>query len=160
VRANYRYLGSQSSCSGGAYDDADDLVFTVEVDTDGDGIPDATDPDDDNDGLSDVDEIANGSDPLDPDTDDDGIGDALDTNPLPGDPANNLCTTSDGDNATMEEQVTTPLTCAARVSVRVLPPTEVTGQGHLIAIGPQVIFESPFSAGWLTVISAHPCPNC
>jgi len=29
VRANFRYAGSQSSCSGGTYDDADDLVFAV-----------------------------------------------------------------------------------------------------------------------------------
>jgi hypothetical protein len=29
VRANFRYNGTQSSCSGGTYDDADDLVFTV-----------------------------------------------------------------------------------------------------------------------------------
>ena len=29
VRANFRYQGSQSSCSGGNYDDADDLVFPV-----------------------------------------------------------------------------------------------------------------------------------
>ena len=29
VRANYRYQGSQSSCSTGAYDDHDDLVFGV-----------------------------------------------------------------------------------------------------------------------------------
>ena len=29
VRANFRYQGSQSSCSGGNYDDADDLVFAV-----------------------------------------------------------------------------------------------------------------------------------
>ena len=29
VRANFRYQGSQSPCSGGNYDDADDLVFAV-----------------------------------------------------------------------------------------------------------------------------------
>ncbi|MCP4654087.1 MAG: hypothetical protein GY856_01580, partial [bacterium] len=29
VRANFRYNGSQSTCSGGSYDDADDLVFAV-----------------------------------------------------------------------------------------------------------------------------------
>ncbi len=29
VRANFRYNGSQSSCSGGSYDDTDDLVFAV-----------------------------------------------------------------------------------------------------------------------------------
>jgi hypothetical protein len=37
VRANYRYNGSQSSCSGGTYDDADDLVFAV-----GGGAPECT----------------------------------------------------------------------------------------------------------------------
>ena len=31
VRANFRYQGSQSPCSGGTYDDADDLVFAVET---------------------------------------------------------------------------------------------------------------------------------
>ena len=30
VRANFRYQGSQSPCSGGDYDDADDIVFAVE----------------------------------------------------------------------------------------------------------------------------------
>jgi hypothetical protein len=30
VRANFRYQGTQSPCSGGSYDDADDLVFAVE----------------------------------------------------------------------------------------------------------------------------------
>ena len=29
VRANFRYLGSASSCSTGSYDDHDDLVFAV-----------------------------------------------------------------------------------------------------------------------------------
>ncbi len=29
IRANFRYQGSQSSCTTGSYDDADDLVFTV-----------------------------------------------------------------------------------------------------------------------------------
>ncbi len=31
VRANFRYQGSQSSCSTGSYDDTDDLVFAVET---------------------------------------------------------------------------------------------------------------------------------
>ena len=30
IRANFRYQGTQSPCSGGSYDDADDLVFAVE----------------------------------------------------------------------------------------------------------------------------------
>ena len=57
------------------------------IDTDGDGMPDTLngestsepplveDLDDDNDGLLDLDEIANGTDPLDPDTDGDGYCD-------------------------------------------------------------------------------------
>jgi hypothetical protein len=37
VRANFRYVGSASPCSGGSYDDADDLIFAV-----GAGAPDFT----------------------------------------------------------------------------------------------------------------------
>jgi hypothetical protein len=49
------------------YHPAADVVrsFTIAADTDGDGLPDATDPDDDNDGQMDVDEAACGSNPLD-----------------------------------------------------------------------------------------------
>ncbi len=39
VRANFRYTGSASSCSTGAYDDHDDLIFAV-----GGGAPDTTPP--------------------------------------------------------------------------------------------------------------------
>jgi hypothetical protein len=35
VRVNFRYFGSQSSCSGGNWDDVDDLVFTVAPSTEG-----------------------------------------------------------------------------------------------------------------------------
>jgi hypothetical protein len=35
VRAQFRYLGSASSCSGGAYDDHDDLIFAVGTGTPG-----------------------------------------------------------------------------------------------------------------------------
>lgn len=41
------------------------MLAPVSVDTDGDGTPDNVDTDDDNDGISDVDELAEGSDPLD-----------------------------------------------------------------------------------------------
>ncbi|MCZ7679690.1 MAG: hypothetical protein M5U28_13385 [Sandaracinaceae bacterium] len=63
--------------------DAD--VETQPVDTDMDGIPDFRDPDSDNDGLSDADEVAGGSSPTNPDTDGDGISDLIEvgagTNP-------------------------------------------------------------------------------
>lgn len=60
-------------------------------DFDGDGAGDACDDDDDNDGLSDADEEALGSDPLNPDTDGDGLPDGEDPDPLtPGDPAEEL----------------------------------------------------------------------
>ncbi|AKT47024.1 hypothetical protein ADJ67_04765 [Eubacterium sulci ATCC 35585] len=41
------------------------IEITVQRDTDGDGDPDVTDPDDDNDGVTDVEEIAKGSNPKD-----------------------------------------------------------------------------------------------
>jgi hypothetical protein len=85
---------------------SDDILYNPGVDTDRDGIPDATDTDDDNDGVSDVDEInllhtdskrkdtdgdgytdgqerSAGSNPLDatsmPDADHDGVSDKLET---------------------------------------------------------------------------------
>ena len=112
---------------------------TTPTDTDGDGNPDVTDPDDDN----------------------DGIGDTLDTAPLI---ASNLCTSSDGDNATLGVQVVADLTCAAQVSIEVQPATQVLGPpAHLHLIAPTIWFQSGFSVlqgGQLTVISADPCPGC
>jgi hypothetical protein len=52
-----------------------------QLDTDGDGKGNACDTDDDNDGLSDEQEAALGTDPLDPDTDNDGKPDGLDPTP-------------------------------------------------------------------------------
>ncbi|MBF0781099.1 MULTISPECIES: Rib/alpha-like domain-containing protein, partial [unclassified Granulicatella] len=43
-----------------------EVPVTVQRDTDGDGIPDVTDPDDDNDGFTDEEEKAKGTDPKDP----------------------------------------------------------------------------------------------
>ena len=53
-----------------------------QTDTDQDGQGDACDSDDDDDGLTDDEELAIGTDPLDPDTDDDQLGDATDPLPL------------------------------------------------------------------------------
>jgi len=137
--------------------DSDGIGDVCDSDVDDDGDPNATDPDDDNDGLSDVDEIAGGLDPLDPDTDDDGIGDALDTDPLTD---SNECTGGNDINATLVSIVVTDLTCAARETITVLPLTTVQDPGHLHLIAPTVIFHSDFEAGWLTVTSADPCPAC
>ncbi|MCP5408948.1 MAG: PKD domain-containing protein [Chromatiaceae bacterium] len=51
------------------------LAVNAPVDTDGDGDPDFSDPDDDNDGLTDVQEIALGTNPLNSDSDGDGDSD-------------------------------------------------------------------------------------
>ena len=52
------------------------------IDTDGDEIGNNADPDDDNDGISDIDELAIGTDPLLEDTDEDGYDDGIDEYPL------------------------------------------------------------------------------
>ena len=57
------------------------VPVTIQRDTDGDGTPDVKDADDDNDGISDQDELANGTDPKKADTDGDGINDKDDKNP-------------------------------------------------------------------------------
>jgi hypothetical protein len=54
----------------------------VRLDTDHDGLPNSVDPDDDNDGLSDVAELALGTNPLDPDTDHDTVLDGTDNCPF------------------------------------------------------------------------------
>ena len=105
-------------------------------DPDGDGIPNATDPDDDN----------------------DGIADEFDTEPLT---ANNFCSGGDPQNVTFQQIVNGDLSCAAEVSISVVPTTMVLAPGDLRLIAPTVTFQSGFSvAGGLTVISSHPCPAC
>lgn len=132
-------------------------VTDTTADTDGDGILDVNDTDDDNDGLSDADENAAGLNPVDPDSDDDGIGDGNDTSPLT---PSNACTGGDEANATLQGNVETDRTCAARESVTVLPPTSVQDPGHLRLISPTVVLRSGFEADRLTVTSADPCPGC
>lgn len=62
-----------------------ETVF-VDLDNDGDGIPNQQDPDDDNDNLLDSSESGHGTDPFNPDTDRDGIKDGIEiqqgSNPL------------------------------------------------------------------------------
>jgi hypothetical protein len=76
--------------------------LSASTDTDGDGIPDITDPDDDNDGLLDLEEPTYGTDPKNPDTDGDGWSDKEEvdngTDPLdPNDPTAGGGTDTDGD---------------------------------------------------------------
>ena len=61
----------------GTPDGEDDFPLDPDedTDTDGDGTGDNADTDDDDDGVSDSDEVADGTDPLDPDSDDDGLND-------------------------------------------------------------------------------------
>ena len=56
-------------------EDAFPLDPNEDTDTDGDGIGNSADTDDDNDGVSDIDEIYDGTNPLNPDTDGDGLSD-------------------------------------------------------------------------------------
>ena len=51
------------------------FTLFVDRDSDGDGIPNLTDPDDDNDGVTDVQELTDGTDSLKADTDGDGVND-------------------------------------------------------------------------------------
>ena len=90
IRANFRYQGSQSSCSGGNYDDADDLVFTV-----GGGAPECSVDADCNNGLyCDGTETCNaGSCVAGPAPCDDGVNCTVDT----CDEANDTCSSSADD---------------------------------------------------------------
>jgi hypothetical protein len=75
-------------CNDGCPADPDKIVPGVcgcgvaDIDFDADETPDCVDTDDDNDGLSDTDEDALGTNPLNPDTDGDGVGDGSDSCPL------------------------------------------------------------------------------
>lgn len=56
-------------------------IYSIDSDSDGDGIGDKKDPDADNDGLPNDQEIATGTDPLKPDSDGDGVSDKIDAFP-------------------------------------------------------------------------------
>ena len=62
------------------------ITATIQLDTDGDGTPDATDDDDDNDGLTDEEEEDLGTDPKNSDTDGDGLTDKEEVDGADGDP--------------------------------------------------------------------------
>jgi hypothetical protein len=94
---------------------AHDLIFNtinssdplIGADTDGDGVPNATDLDDDNDGLSDIDELTAGTDTLNPDSDGDGLNDGDEVHTHLTDPNS---TDTDGDGLTDYDEVVTHLT--------------------------------------------------
>ena len=81
----------------GIDDDSDnclDIINATQTDTDNDGMGDACDNDDDNDGLTDLEEVTLGSNPLLVDTDNDGSGDKTDNCPIT---LNNSQTDTDND---------------------------------------------------------------
>jgi predicted flap endonuclease-1-like 5' DNA nuclease len=116
-------LGVEGICVAGPDDFP--LDPAAHLDTDGDGMPDTIngtstsepalieDLDDDNDGLLDLDEIANGTEPLNPDTDGDGycdgpvsiadVCDATDAFPTDGNEWNDNDNDGIGDNADLDD---------------------------------------------------------
>ena len=150
------------------------FLFDV-ADSDGDGIPDFTDPDDDNDGLTDdVDNCPLDPNPLqenndgdaagdacDADDDNDGIGDALDIVPFV---ASNFIPCVGAGAYTFTEVVGGDLTCAANTSITVILPAEVQLPGNLVLIAPVVIFNPGAGIikiiGSMTVIPEDPCQGC
>ena len=92
---------TQDSDSDGVGDNADAFPNDASetIDTDSDGVGNNADPDDDGDGLSDIDEVNLGTDPLLSDTDSDGTDDGQDA--FPNDASEDTDSDSDGvgDNA-------------------------------------------------------------
>ena len=76
--------------------------FFVDLDTDSDGVGNGQDADDDNDGLTDEEEKALGTDPLNPDSDNDGTNDKEDIFPLD---ANEADLDDDNDGLTDKDEV-------------------------------------------------------
>ena len=89
--------GSNDSDGDGIPDASDNCPLVAnpgQLNTDGDADGDACDNDDDNDGLTDAEEKILGTDPKDKDTDNDGVNDGADAFPL--DPAESVDTDGDG----------------------------------------------------------------
>jgi len=77
--------------------------YFVDLDTDGDRIGNTKDLDDDNDGISDEEEVASGTNPLNKDTDGDGVGDKEDVFPLDSSETKDNDGDGVGDNADIDD---------------------------------------------------------
>ncbi|SVE03810.1 uncharacterized protein METZ01_LOCUS456664, partial [marine metagenome] len=98
-------------------DDAFPLDASEWLDTDGDGTGNNADTDDDGDGMSDAQEVLNGTDPLLTDSDSDGVNDDVDAFPLDatesldtdGDGVGNNADTDDDDDGVLDVDDAYPL---------------------------------------------------
>jgi hypothetical protein len=99
-------LDPDSTCEtcDGVDNDADGETDEGFADADADGQADCVDPDDDGDGLSDTDEDARGTNPLEPDSDGDGLSDGDEVNVHGSDP---LIADTDDDGLSDWEEVVT-----------------------------------------------------
>ena len=155
-RLNYNsYKEVHFNEAGQADFDEDGITDTFENDNELNPFdPDDALLDQDGDWLDSLTEFNSGTDPNDPDSDGDGIGDALDRNPV----SSNLCSLAE---ETFNMVVTASVTCAANISINVVPPAKVQSPlGDLLLISPSVKLQPGFRAGRLTVISSNPCPGC
>jgi len=161
-----------------------------ETDTDGDGIPDAeevftwgTDPrraDTDFDGLTDPEELAAGTDPLDPDTDGDLAADPIDPSPSgfnTPDAVLNCCSNTwlfhvhnrlpaDGAGCPLADPQTAEAWRAARFPVTVTLHADAPAPGAVLRVGgepetvPLVLREAGSWTLWLDRLKAHPAVLC
>jgi len=146
-----------------------DLLESLDIDFDDDGIPDSyertyhldpLDPadaqlDSDGDGLNNLEESAAGTDPHEIDSDHDGMIDSIDPAPATH---SNACT---GADATFAQPVDSgdSLTCAASHSILVAVGSDIAGNGSLLLLSPRVGFDSSFrvqNSGRLRVDSIDP----